>query len=65
MPRLIATWTLKQDPATDAPISLHWDDDARTPAGAADFGRILSHTQSDPEIEDERVSFGYEVKGEN
>lgn len=58
--RLIATWTLAQDPAVDAPVKLRWEDG--TPATMADFARINGNTQSMPDIDDKTVEFSYHVE---
>ncbi len=57
--RLIATWGLTQDPATDAPVKLRWEDG--TPATMEDFAQINSNTQSMPDINDKCVEFSYAV----
>lgn len=56
---LIATWTLAQDPTKDAPVKLRWEDG--TPAAASDFARIISRTQSDPDVDERTVEFSYRV----
>jgi hypothetical protein len=57
--KLIATWTLDQDPATDEPIRVSWEDGQ--PATMADFAHIDGRTQSDPYIGSQTVEYGYEV----
>ncbi len=59
--RLIATWRLDQEPSTDAPVKLRWEDG--TPATMADFARIDGNTQSDPDLRGDTVEFGYALRG--
>jgi hypothetical protein len=57
--RLIATWKTTQNEAVEDPIRVRWADGQ--PATMADFGRIVTHTQSDPDIVGDIVEFSYEV----
>jgi hypothetical protein len=58
--KLIATWKLSQDPETEAPVRLRWEDG--TAATAADFARIDPNSQSYPYIEGNIVEFGYDTR---
>jgi hypothetical protein len=58
--RLIATWNDGQNPATDEPIAVRWNDD--TPATMADFARIDGSSQSDAFEHDGVVEFSYRVE---
>ena len=58
--KLIATWTLDQDPTTDEPIRVRWEDGS--PATMEDFARIDDNTQSDPYIGTKTVEFGYDTQ---